>query len=161
MVFKNKLTCWRLRISTAAKRNTIIKNHLVNSSKNFPESSLSFAFFNALLKPRPDNKASNLIVLILLIAVIVANLMRRIVKAAADTAGLACSNVVATIVKWAFWVFGFVIALTQLGIAVALIQSIVIGLIAMIALAGGLAFGLGGKDHATIIIEKIRQDIEK
>jgi len=99
--------------------------------------------------------------IILLIAVIVANFMRRIVKAAADTAGLACSNVVSTIVKWAFWVFGFVIALTQLGIAVTLIQSIVIGLIAMVALAGGLAFGLGGKDHATIIIEKIRQDIEK
>lgn len=99
--------------------------------------------------------------IILLAAVVVGDFMKRFVKASADTAGLASSGAISGIVKWAILIFGFVIALTQLGIAAALIQTIVIGLIAMIALAGGLAFGLGGKDHATLILEKLRQDIEK
>lgn len=97
--------------------------------------------------------------IVLLVAVIVANFMYRLVKASADAAGLKSSNVVASIVKWAILIFGFVIALTQLGIATTLIQTIVIGVIAMIALAGGLAFGLGGKDQAAIILEKLRQDL--
>jgi small-conductance mechanosensitive channel len=98
---------------------------------------------------------------VLLAAVVVAKFMHRLVKAGADTAGLASSGAVSGIVKWAILVFGFVMALTQLGIAATLIQTIVIGLIAMIALAGGLAFGLGGRDQAARIIEKLRQDLEK
>ncbi len=97
--------------------------------------------------------------IVLLAAAIVANFMHRLVKASADTAGLSSSGVVAGIVKWAILIFGFVVALTQLGIASTLIQTIVIGLIAMIALAGGLAFGLGGKDQAAKIIERLRQDL--
>jgi len=99
--------------------------------------------------------------IVLLAAVVVAKFMHRLVKASADTAGLASSGAVAGIIKWAILVFGFIMALTQLGIAAALIQTIVIGLIAMIALAGGLAFGLGGRDQAARIIEKLRQDLEK
>lgn len=99
--------------------------------------------------------------IILLVAVIVANFMYRLVKASADTAGLASSNTVGAIVKWAILIFGFVIALTQLGIATALIQTIVIGIIAMLALAGGLAFGLGGKDQAAKFLEKLRRDFSE
>jgi hypothetical protein len=46
-----------------------------------------------------------------------------------------------------------------LGIAASLIQTIVIGIIAMIAIAGGLAFGLGGKDMAGKILEKMKEDL--
>jgi len=97
--------------------------------------------------------------IILLAAVIVANFMQRVVKASADAAGLSSSGAVGGIAKWAILVFGFVIALTQLGIATTLIQTIVIGLIAMLALAGGLAFGLGGKDWAARILDRIKQDL--
>lgn len=96
---------------------------------------------------------------VLLAAVIIARFMQRLVKASADTAGLASSAAIAGIVKWAIMIFGFVIALTQLGIAVTLIQTIVMGIIAMIAIAGGLAFGLGGKDMAAKILDKIKQDL--
>ena len=34
-----------------------------------------------------------------------------------------------------------------------------IGLVAMLALAGGLAFGLGGKDHAHKLLTKLKKDI--
>jgi len=97
--------------------------------------------------------------IILLAAVIVANFMQRVVRASADAAGLSSSGAVGGIAKWAILVFGFVIALTQLGIATTLIQTIVIGLIAMLALAGGLAFGLGGKDWAARILDRIKQDL--
>jgi hypothetical protein len=97
--------------------------------------------------------------IVLLAAVIVANFMQRVVKASADAAGLSSSGAVGSIAKWAIMIFGFVIALTQLGIATTLIQTIVIGLIAMLALAGGLAFGLGGKDWAARILDRIKQDL--
>lgn len=99
--------------------------------------------------------------IILLAAVIIANFMQRLVRASADAAGLASAGAIGNIVRWAILIFGFVIALTQLGIAVTLIQTIVIGLIAMIALAGGLAFGLGGKDQAARVLEKLRRDLEE
>ena len=97
--------------------------------------------------------------IVLLAATIIAKFMHKLVKASADAAGLQSSSTIAGIVKWAILIFGFVIALTQLGIAVTLIQTIVIGIIAMVAIAGGLAFGLGGKDMATKILEKMKEDL--
>jgi hypothetical protein len=99
--------------------------------------------------------------IILLVAVIVAKFIQRLVQASADAAGLASAGTIGAIAKWAILIFGFVIALTELGIATTLIQTIVIGLIAMLALAGGLAFGLGGKEQAARILEKLRHDLEK
>jgi len=97
--------------------------------------------------------------IVLLAAVIIATFMQKLVKASADTAGLKSSAAIGSLVRWAILIFGFVIALSQLGIAGSLIQTIVIGVIAMLALAGGLAFGLGGKEQAAEIIEKIKQDL--
>jgi len=113
-------------------------------------------FLNTILLYLPNVVVA---AIVLLIAVIVGNFMNRVVKASADTAGLASSTVVGAIVRWAILIFGFVIALSQLGIASSLLQTIVIGLIAMLALAGGLAFGLGGKDMAAEVLKKLRQDL--
>ena len=99
--------------------------------------------------------------IVLLAAAVIAKFMQRLVKASTDAAGLASANAISGIVKWAILIFGFVIALTQLGIAAALIQTIIIGIIAMIAIAGGLAFGLGGKDLAANILDKIKQDLSE
>jgi len=100
-------------------------------------------------------------VVILLVAVIVANFLRKLVRASVEAADLKAAGFISGITKWAVLVFGFVAALTQLGIAVTLIHTLVIGLIAMLALAGGLAFGLGGKDQAARILERLRKDIEE
>ncbi len=62
---------------------------------------------------------------------------------------------------WAVILFGFFAALTQLGVAVALINSIVTGFVAMLAIAGGLAFGLGGKEYAASLINKLREHTER
>jgi hypothetical protein len=56
-------------------------------------------------------------------------------------------------------IFVFLIVLNQLGIASDLIRILFAGIVAMIAIAGGLAFGLGGKEAARDIIEKLRKKI--
>jgi len=48
----------------------------------------------------------------------------------------------------------------QLGIAPALIQTIFTGFVAALVISSGLAFGLGGKDFATSILNKFRKDIK-
>jgi len=96
---------------------------------------------------------------ILLAAVIVANFLQKLVKASVEAAGLHAAGFISGITRWAVLIFGFVAALSQLGIAVTLIHTFVIGLIAMLALAGGLAFGLGGKEQAARFLEKLRKDI--
>ena len=100
-------------------------------------------------------------VVILLAAVIVANLLQKLVKASIGAAGLHSAGFLSGVTKWAVLIFGFIAALSQLGIATTLINTLVIGLIAMLALAGGLAFGLGGKDQAARFLEKLKQDIEE
>jgi hypothetical protein len=115
-------------------------------------------FLNTILLYLP-----NVIVaaIVLLGAVVISNFMCRVVKASANTAGLSSASAVGTIVRWAILIFGFIIALSQLGIATSLMQTIWIGIIAMLALAGGLAFGLGGKDLAARTLEKIKQDLSE
>lgn len=51
--------------------------------------------------------------------------------------------------------FTVLIILTQLGIASDLLKILFTGIVSMLALALGLAFGLGGKDHASKFLDKI------
>ena len=96
---------------------------------------------------------------ILAIAFLVANFTYAVVKGSTKVAGIVSATLLATVVKWAIVIFGFLAALIQLGIAASLINTLFIGFVAMLALAGGLAFGLGGKDEAASILKKIRQEI--
>lgn len=96
--------------------------------------------------------------LILVIAGLVAQTVENTARASVEAAGLR-GGLVAAVARWAIWVFAIVAALLQLGIASSLIQTLVTGLVAMIAIAGGLAFGLGGKDAAMDIIARARREI--
>lgn len=96
--------------------------------------------------------------LILVIAGLVAQTVERTARASVEAAGLR-GGLVGVVARWSIWVFAIVAALLQLGIAETLIQTLVTGLVAMLALAGGLAFGLGGKDAAMDIIARARREI--
>ncbi len=98
-------------------------------------------------------------VLIMLAAVIVGNFLRNLVKASVKSAKLHAASFLASLTWWAVILFGFFAALSQLGIAVSIINSLVTGFVAMIALAGGIAFGLGGKDYATSLLNKLREHV--
>lgn len=70
------------------------------------------------------------------------------------------STMFGAIAKYAIWIFAFMLALSQLGIGAALFQTIFTGVVIMLALAGGLAFGLGGKEHASRFLDKISNEIK-
>lgn len=100
-------------------------------------------------------------VLILLAALVVANFLRGLVRASVASARLHASKFLGALTWWAVVIFGFLAALLQLGVAGSLIQTIVTGFIAMVALAGGIAFGLGGRDYAAHLINKLREHTEE
>jgi hypothetical protein len=96
---------------------------------------------------------------ILAIAFLVGNFSYALIKGSTKVAGIVSATLLATVAKWAIVIFGLLAALIQLGVASSLINTIFIGFVAMLALAGGLAFGLGGKDEATLILKKLRREI--
>ena len=87
-------------------------------------------------------------VLVLMLAVVIGEAMQKVVSASARAAHVKSAHLLGVITRWAIWIFAILTALFQLGIAPALIQTVVMGVIAGGALAFGLAFGLGGKDYA-------------
>lgn len=100
-------------------------------------------------------------VIILAVVVLVGNFVSRVVKGSTKAAGVMSATMLAAISKWAIIVFGILAALLQLGIASSLVSTIFIGIVAMLALAGGLAFGLGGKEEASMILRKLREEISE
>lgn len=99
-------------------------------------------------------------VLILLAAFVVGHFLRRIVTASVLSAKLHGAHFLGTFTWWIVVVFGFLAALSQLDIASQIVQTIVTGFIAMLALAGGLAFGLGGRDYAHHMLDKLKDRTE-
>lgn len=99
--------------------------------------------------------------IILLIAAVVADILQRLVVGSGKAAGLAYTELLGGITKWAIWIFGLLAAFNELQIGAIFAQTLFTGLIAMLAIAGGLAFGLGGRDAAAQYIEKLKEDIGK
>lgn len=98
-------------------------------------------------------------VVILSVVFLLGNFVYNVVKGSTRAAGVVSATLLATISKWAIIVFGFFAALIQLGIASSLVNTIFIGIVTMLSLAGGLAFGLGGRDEAARILAKLREEI--
>lgn len=113
-------------------------------------------FLNSILLYIP-----NVVVAVIILAVVflLGNFVYNIVKGSTRAAGVMSATLLATISKWAIIVFGILAALIQLGIASSLVSTIFIGIIAMLSLAGGLAFGLGGKEEAAAILKKLREEM--
>jgi len=99
-------------------------------------------------------------VLVILAAVVVGNLARKVVMASVMSARLHAAHFLGTLTWWSIVVFGLLTALVQLNIAASIINSLITGFIAMLALAGGLAFGLGGRDYAASLIQKLKDRTE-
>jgi hypothetical protein len=97
--------------------------------------------------------------LIIVIAALISDVAQRIVVGSAKATGMGSPNFAGGVVKWAIWVFAILAALIQLGIAVELLLTLFTGFVAMVAIAGGLAFGLGGKESAAAYLERLRRDI--
>jgi hypothetical protein len=99
--------------------------------------------------------------IILLLAAVIADILRNVVVGSARAAGVMYADLLGGITKWAIWVFAILAAFNQLNIAAVFAQTLFTGLVAMLALAGGLAFGLGGREAAARYLERLKEDISK
>ncbi len=97
--------------------------------------------------------------LVLLVGGVVGDLVARVVSASAKTAGVTSAGFVSTVSKWAVWVFAILVALSQMGIAGAFIQTLFTGFVVAVSLALGLSFGLGGQQAASRAIERVSDKI--
>lgn len=100
-------------------------------------------------------------IVILAIAFLLASFTYKFVRGSVRAAGVMSASVLATISKWAIIVFGVLAALGQLRIAESIVNTLFIGFVAAISIAIGLAFGLGGKEEAAIMLRKIREELSE
>ncbi len=114
-------------------------------------------FLNRILAFTPSVIAAGAI---LLIGLVLAHFLSNVVKGTMLAANFAASEAVAAIVRYSIIIFTFLAVLSQLGVAENLIGTFFIGLVAFLAIAGGLAFGLGGQGVAKDILEKIRKELK-
>ena len=99
--------------------------------------------------------------IVLLIAAVVADILQRLVVGSSKAAGLRYADLLGGITKWAIWIFGILAAFNELQIGAVFAQTLFTGLVAMFTIAGGLAFGLGGRDAAARYLEGLGEDIGK
>jgi hypothetical protein len=114
------------------------------------------AFLTDVLNYIPNVLVASLILVASLVA---AHFVRGLVRSSVMSANLHAGKALGTIAWWGVAVFGFLTALVQLGVAVTVINTLITGLVAMLALAGGLAFGLGGREHAASWLSKMRDEM--
>ncbi len=96
---------------------------------------------------------------VLIIAAVIANTMQKLVSSSAKAASVRGANMIGSVTRYAIWIFAFIIALSELGIATAFMQILFTGLVAALAIACGLAFGLGGKEAAGRAVDRFSSDM--
>lgn len=89
---------------------------------------------------------------VLVIGGLAARALSRVVRGATAEAGLGNPDLLAKIAAIAVWAFAIVVAVNQVGIASALVNTLFMATVGALALAAGLAFGLGGRDTAAVIV---------
>jgi len=90
--------------------------------------------------------------MVLVIGGLAANALSGLVRGAAGSAGLGNPELLANIARVTVWGFAIVVAVNQIGIATTLVNTLFMGFVGAMALAAGLAFGLGGRDTAGEIV---------
>ncbi len=89
---------------------------------------------------------------VLVITGIIATAAYDLVRGSSAEAGLGNPNLLANLAKVLIWAFGIVVAVNQIGIATTLVDTLFMAFVGALALAVGLAFGLGGRDTAGEIV---------
>jgi hypothetical protein len=98
-------------------------------------------------------------VIIITVGAILAKLAKDFVTVSATPVGPQTAKVIGQTARWAIIVFATLAALSQLGVARNLIEILFTGFVAMVAIAGGLAFGLGGQGTASEFLKKLKDDL--
>ncbi len=123
-------------------------------------------FVNALGLPKASDILTSLFayvpkviaaLLVLIVAMFLANFVSGIVRTAAGNAKIPRPDILAGISRWAIIIFAVTISLGELGIGTLLVTTTFNIILGGIVLALALAFGLGGKDAAAKYLEELKQ----
>lgn len=98
----------------------------------------------------------NLVValVVLVIGGLAAKALSKFVKGVAEKAGVGNPDVLATIASVGVWAFTIIVVVNQIGVGVTLVNTLFMATVGALALAIGLAFGLGGKETAGKMVEE-------
>jgi len=99
-------------------------------------------------------------VIIGLVGYVFANLSYDIVHNSVRSVQGSVAKTMANFSRYAILIFTLLVVLNQLGVAQDLIRILFTGIVFMIALAGGLAFGLGGKESAQAILKELMKSLK-
>jgi len=98
--------------------------------------------------------------IIALVGFAFAKIAHDVVLASATSVSSETSQTIASVAHWAVVVFVILAVLNQLGVASDLVRILFTGFVAMLAIAGGIAFGLGGQNSAKDIVENLRKKLQ-
>jgi hypothetical protein len=89
---------------------------------------------------------------VLVIGGLLASALGNVVRGAAAKSALGNPELLAKVASGLVWAFAIVVAVNQIGIATALVNTLFMAVVGAVALALGLAFGLGGRETASEIV---------
>src|SRR3989339_1069510 len=99
-------------------------------------------------------------VVIAFVGLLAANLAADLVRHSIRTVRSSSANGLAVFTKWSINFFTVLVVLNQLGVAQDLVRILFTGIVAMLSIAGGLAFGLGGRDTAQELLEELKRKLK-
>lgn len=91
----------------------------------------------------------------------IANLVNDLVRSAASGLGSTSARALGSIARYSVVFFTVLVVLNQLGVASDLVRILFTGIVAMLALAGGIAFGLGGQEWAKTTLKELTSRFEE
>jgi hypothetical protein len=96
---------------------------------------------------------------IFIFAVFVGDLLKKIVYSFLRGIEIKGAEIGSEIVYYGFFVFGLILALSNIGIATEILNILIMGIVLAISLALGLSFGLGGQELAKHFLDELRKKI--
>ncbi|PPA69850.1 mechanosensitive ion channel [Jeotgalibacillus proteolyticus] len=97
-------------------------------------------------------------VVILALGIILGNIVKRILESLFSGSEL---SVLSSVAKYAIMALALFMALDQLGVADTIVTSAFVLILGALALAFGLAFGLGGRENASRYLDKMERKAER
>lgn len=99
-------------------------------------------------------------VLIFVATVVIVDIVEKVIRVAVEGVRVGSGHLVSMIVKYSIWIFAAMVILSQLEIAKNFMDTLFTGIIALLVISFGLAFGLGGKEVAAEILGDLKRKIK-
>ena len=100
-------------------------------------------------------------IFVLMAGLALANFTKNVIKGSTSVFNVQSAGFLANLARVTLIIFTVLISLNIIGFNSEIINILFMGAVAMISLAGGLAFGLGGRDAASETIRGIKQSMHK